>query len=133
MKSKRISNLEIRPTTYLLPKENWPKNPSWSIDYWYPNAYYGHESEYIRSESDPDWYYLSNSKYCRIHKDCFKNPQSCFSIASFRYDNHEGLYELSFIGDRPVQLTKEERDIFWELIKYGYDNLNKESDYDENE
>ena len=129
MKNKRIDNLEICPSTYLLPKEKWPEHPSWSINYWYPNAYYGHESEYIKSETDPDWYYLPDNRHCRIHKSCFKNPQSCFSIATFNYDDHEKLYQLSFVGDRAVQLTKKEVENFWKLIRYGYENLNKE-DYE---
>lgn len=128
MNNKRIGNLEIRPASYLLPKDKWPKNPSYHIDYWYPNAYYGRESEF---EKDGDWYYYPKHHSCRVHKDCFKHEQSCFSIASFSYDEHEGFYELHFIGDRPLQLTKEEREAFWELIKYGNIELNKRSDEDE--
>ena len=50
---KRIENLEFSPASYLLPKEKWPENPSWHIDYWYPNGYYGRESEFIK---EGDWY-----------------------------------------------------------------------------
>jgi hypothetical protein len=37
----------------------------------------------------------------------------------------EGFYELHFIGDRPLNITKEEKEIFWKLISIGDDILNK--------
>jgi hypothetical protein len=120
---KRIGNLEFRPAAYLLPKEKWPKNPSWHIDYWYPNGYYGKESEFIK---EGDWYIDKNIRNCRIHKDCFKNPESCMAIASFDYN--DGYYELRYVSDRPLSLNKEEREIFWTLVEYGYKCLNKEED-----
>ena len=128
IKSKRIENLEFGPASYLLPKEEYPKNPAWHIDYWYPNGYYGRESEFIK---EGDWYLYPDNPHCRVHKDCFKNPQSCMAIASFNYNNHEGCYELEFVGDRPIQLTKEERDIFWELLEYGFKQLNNQEEDEE--
>ena len=122
IEKKRIGNLEFAPASYLLPKEKWPKNPSWHINFWYPNGYYGRESEF---EKEGDWYI--DNRYglrCRIHKDCFKNPESCMAIASFDYD--DGYYELRYVSDRPLSLTKEERETFWTLIEYGYKCLNKE-------
>ena len=69
-------------------------------------------------------------KNCRVHKDCFKHKQSCFAIVSFDYDK-EGYYELHFIGDRPLNITKEEREIFWELLRYGDKVLNKNKEENE--
>ena len=129
IEKKRIGDLEFSPASYLLPKERWPENPAWDIDYWYPNGYYGRESEYIHPVvagiEQKDWYVNPMYPFGRIHKDCFKNPQSCMTIASFNYNSHEGCYELGFVGDRPIQLTKEERDIFWELLEYGFKQLNE--------
>lgn len=119
MKSRRIENLEFRQATYLLPKSEYPKHPSWCIDYWYPNSYYGRENEFIK---DVDNWYLSKDGSHRVHKNCFENPESCFAIASFDYD--EGEYELHFVSNRPLELTKEEREIFWKLIEYGDKQLN---------
>ena len=124
MINKRIGNLELRRASYLLPEEEYPEHPSYHIDYWYPNGYYGKENEYIK---DGDWYIYPDNSYCRVHKDCFKNPQSCFAIASFDYDK-EGFYELHFIGDRPLHITEEERKIFWELIIFGDKELNKKDE-----
>ena len=125
---KRIENLEFKRATYLLPEDEWPEHPSYHINYWYPNQYYGREDDFDKSE-DGHWYLYKNPEpwqcHFRIHESCFKNPESCFAVASFDYDKHEGYYELRFVGDRPLSLTKEEREIFWELIKYGDETLNK--------
>lgn len=127
IKKKRIGDLEFRPASYLLPIDEYPDNPAWHIDLWYPNGYYGRESEF---EKDGDWY-LYPDKYCRVHKDCFKNPQSCIAIASFNYNSHEGYYELQFVGDRPISLPKEQRDTFWELLEYGFKQLNNREENEE--
>ena len=128
IEKKRIENLEFAPASYLLPKEKWPENPAWHINYWYPNGYYGRESEFIK---EGDWYIDNRfGLKTRIHKDCFKHPQSSMAIASFNYNNHEGYYELEFIGDRPIQLTEDERTIFWELLEYGFKQLNNTKDDD---
>lgn len=128
IKKKRIGDLEFRPATYLLPKDEWPKNPSWSIDFWYPNGYYGRESEFIK---EGDWYLYPDTPHYRVHKDCFKHPQSCMAIASFNYNEHEGCYELEFVLDRPISLPKELRDTFWELLEYGFNQLNNQEENEE--
>ena len=43
----------------------------------------------------------------------------CFTIATFHYNNL-GFPELSFCGNRPTQLSKEEWNAFIELIQTGY-------------
>ena len=125
IEKKRIENLEFAPASYLLPKEKWPKNPSWHINYWYPNGYYGREFEFVK---EGDWYLYPDNHHCKVYKDCFKNPESCMAIASFNYNSHEGCYELEFIGDRPISLSKEDKEIFWELLEYGFKQLNNQED-----
>lgn len=124
-KSLRIKNLQFRKATYLGEE---PKHPSYHIDKWVPNRYYKKEDEYIK---EGNYYTYADPLYrnCRIHKDCFKNPEVCYGIAAFVYDDHEGFYELQFIGDRPLELDESERNTFWSLIEYGYKQLNCE-DYD---
>lgn len=121
MDRKRIGDLEFAPATYLLPEEKWPKNPAWHINYYYANIYYGREDEFIK---DGQWYLYPDNHHCRVHRDCFKHKQSCMAIGSFEYDKSEGVYEFSFVGDRPLSLNENERKTFWELIEYGYKQLN---------
>ena len=119
IKPKRIGNLMFRQATYL---GQQPEFSNWHIDFFYPNSYYGKENKYIK-EGD---YYIKDksSSYYRIHKDCFKHKESCYSIATFIRDEEE-FYKFSFIGARPLSLNKEELKNFWEVVKYGYKELNK--------
>lgn len=133
IENKRIGDLEFRPSSYLLPKDRWPKNPSYDIALWYPNNYYGRDDEFPEDPLDNS--FRTDPKYsnCRIHKSCFKHPETCFTIASFDYDEHEGFYELHFCLDRPIEYlnTVEKRDAFWELLYYGNEQLNNSKDEEE--
>ena len=119
---KRIKDLHFRKATYIGEE---PEHPSYHIDKWYPNSYYKQEHNYIK---EGDFYKYKDPLYanCRIHKNCFKNPESCYAIASFYWDSKEETYNFEFICDRPLYLNKEEQNNFWELIKYGFKTLNNE-------
>ena len=49
---------------------------------------------------------------------------------SLTYRSDE-LKQFEFVGNRPLQITIEEREIFWKLIQYGFDNLNNQEDEEE--
>lgn len=125
--NKRIDNLQLRKATYL-GKE--PEHVSYHIEKWEPNRYYGNEDKFI---IDGNYYRYPDNEYgfVRIHKSCFRHPETCYSIASFDWDDHEGIYELRFVGDRPLDLSKEEREVFWQLIELGEEVLNKHNGDDE--
>lgn len=121
VKSKRIGNLIFRKTTYFGIE---PEFPSWQIDFFYPNPYYGKENEYIK---EGDFYIkdIYDPFSVRYHKDRFKHKENCYSIASFIRNNKSDFYELKFILDRPLDLNEEELKNFWEIVKYGSTELNK--------
>lgn len=125
IENKRIENLEFRPASYLLPKDEWPENPAYNIVLWYPNSYYGRDDEFPEDPLDNSYRMDPVYPNLRIHKSCFKSEECCFTIASFEYDN-EGFYEVCFCIDRPIEYlnTPEKREIFWELLKYGNTQLN---------
>lgn len=116
----RINNLEFRQASYI---GEPPKNPNWEICLWQPNQYYGKEDMFIEQD---DYYYYPDDKYnfVKIHKSCFQNPETAFTIGTFRYDS-EGFYEFHFCGDRPIRYKhKFDLEDFWRLIEYGDDILN---------
>lgn len=129
IKSKRINKLELRRATYLLPESEYPEHPSYHIDLWYPNSYYGRDDEFPEDPRDPSYRLYPDMPSCRVHKECFKHPETCFAIASFDWDK-EGYYELHFVGNRPIEYLKtpEDRETFWELITYGDKQLNENND-----
>ena len=116
----RLGNLELRKAVYISDKV--PEHPSYHIDKWVPNVHYKQERKYIK---DGDYYRPKDgSLHYRVHKSCFKSPETCYSIASFDWDKEE-FYELHFVGDRPFNLNKEEKEVFWKLISIGNYILNK--------
>lgn len=117
----RISNIELREATYLVDP---PEHKAWHIDRWYPNVYYGKESEYTK-EGD---FYRAKGEICHtLHKSCFQHPEVCYAIAEFIWNN--GEYVFQYIGNRPLSLTKEEQEAFQEVIKYGFKKLTCYEEY----
>lgn len=122
----RIENLRLKKACYIGEE---PEMPSIHIDKIEPNSYYGHEDDYEWSEDGESAFWKNNETgethyNMRINKSCFENPESCFAIASFDYDEHEDFYELHFVGDRPLDLDENEREVFWNIIKIGNEILN---------
>lgn len=116
----RIKNLEFRKSSYLGQE---PENPSYSIDKWYKNEYYKQEKNYIK---EGEFYrYPDPEICCKIHKNCFKNKECCYTIAHFVWDEHEEYYNFEFVTDRPLDLTDQERVVFWRLIEHGFNVLNR--------
>ena len=120
---KRINNLEFKVATYLL--KNPPEIKAYHINRYMPNCYYGHESDFIKI--DNDWYRDPSFSWHRVHKSCFKNTETCYAIASFEYNKHEGIYEFMWVGERPLELTEQEEKDFKKLIIYGFNKLNYEN------
>ena len=117
---KRIKNIEFRECTYLCDP---PEIKSWELCYYYPNPDYGNEHLY---EKDGDFYVtVYNGVSFRRHKSCFKYRESCYTLGIFKYSDDSWSFE--FICDRPLELSKEEREVFWELLEYGYNKLNNNS------
>lgn len=51
--------------------------------------------------------------------------ESCFVISNFQYNSHEKFYEINFVGNRPLELKDDEKNIFWDLLLTGDYILNK--------
>lgn len=116
----RKGNLEFTKSSYF---REPPEHIGYSIIKWEPNNYYGRESEFIK---DGEFYHPNDEHYefVHIHRSCFKSPETSYAIASWDWNEHEECYDLSFVGDRPLNLTSEEWTIFRELLEYGFKQLN---------
>lgn len=117
----RKGNLEFGKCTYIGEE---PEYVRYEIRNWEPNPYYGREHLYIK---EGDYYIQKDNKYdyVRIHKNCFKNHELCYSIGFFIYNENTNEYEFSFCGERPLYESVE-WDLFREIIKYGFFKLNHE-------
>ena len=104
---------------------------------WYPNEYYNAEQKLIEEGyakvefENGNW--SMKKDYHSISSSCFKNPESCFTVATLHYDDGEGCCDMQTVGPRLLQLSKPEREDFFAVYEYAEDRireeeLNKEQD-----
>jgi len=116
----RIDNIECRNS-----------QGCYEIVKWYTNKYYGSEESMIEEGyerivyDDGRW---ALQKDCfTIHGSCFANPESCYTIATLQWDADEYCNELVSVGSRLLDLSKEERDAFFEVYRYAEDRIKQEN------
>ena len=110
----RIGNVEFRVSKTL------GSHPRDYIDivFWYPNSDYGQEYQY--EKIDGEWYIPKGMgcNFYRIHESCFKNPESCYSVATI--DIKEEPDVLS-VGLRPFDLKPKDRADFEAIVRLAYE------------
>jgi hypothetical protein len=85
------------------------------------NPHFGKESEYIL---DGEFYQKDKDSISKIHKNCFKNPESSYVLAYWiDINDDEKTPDLKFVGGRPFELTKEEMNDFMDLAKCGQQEI----------
>lgn len=93
---------------------------------WNTNRMYGKQDQY----DAPDARGLCKSKtdpYIKVHEDCFKQPEFCYTLASWDLADEEP--DLRYCGRRPLDLMLDEYDVFEQLVREGYEYIerNKEN------
>ena len=102
----RIDNIELRKINY--------KDSPYEFVKWYPNTYYKQEEKML-SEGYTDTGYSLRKDNVSVSYSCFENPESCYVVAWLEKDK-EGCY-LRTVGDRLLELSKEERDTLFEIYR----------------
>ena len=106
----RIDNIELRVTDI-----------GYHIIKWYTNEYYGAEERMIAEGYEK--VDTGNGEWCMrrdwtsIHASCFKNPESCYTIARLEYFAGEGCCELTTVGTRVLDLKKADRKTFFKVYR----------------
>ena len=117
----RINNVEYRQTRKLNSEETYDE-----IVLWYPNPNYGAE-EKMKSEGwmfDNDGAHKDNVHY---HIGCFKNPESCYTIADVEWNSAHDEFDIRSIGLRAFELNENDYRDFKDVLKHiakdaGYEN-----------
>lgn len=98
---------------------------------WYPNEYYNAEQKlieegYVKVEfENGNW--SMKKDYHSITSSCFKNPESCFTVATLHYDDGEGCCDMRTIGTRLLDLDKQERDDFFDVYAMAEERIHREA------
>lgn len=115
----RIGNIELRKGL-TFPIKDTPSKVYYEIVFWYPNTYYNKESEFIYVKETNN-YYKEEFPNFRISADCFKHPESCYTLATLctnRYHDEEP--DIKSVGSRPFRLSEEDKKDFLEVIDHIY-------------
>jgi hypothetical protein len=116
----RIENIECRNS-----------HGRYEIVKWYPNSYYGREEGMIEegytriTMKDGNW--AMTKDWHTVHGSCFVNEESCYTIATLEWDADEWCNELVSVGARLLDLSKEDRDAFFEVYRYAEDRIKQEN------
>lgn len=96
----RVGNIEMA-----LRQDTISGDALYEILAYYPNPYYGREKEYVK---DGEWFHPKDSPHSSIHKDCFKNRQSCYVIAWIRWNRAGDEFDIHSVGTRAFDLDEED-------------------------
>ena len=107
----RIDNIECRFS-----------HGRYDIIKWYPNDYYGKEEKMIEEEGYERIEYGKGGfglkkDHHTIDSSCFKNPESCYTVAYLEYDDDEQCCDLTTVGPRLLKLKKKDRKAFFQVYK----------------
>lgn len=114
MKNIRIENIELKKTKY--------KDSPYEFVKWYSNPTYGKWDEMVKEGWKEDYDSLTKD-HISYHKSCFQNPESCYVIAWMKKDNNS--WYLEYVENRLLDLSIEERNIFFDIYKKADKKLNK--------
>lgn len=123
----RINNIECRKSIY--------QSHEYEMVKWYTNNYYGKEKEllecgYERVEySGGDWGITKNNH--TINSSCFKNPESCYTIATLKENRREPDVDMETVGGRLLELEPNELNEFMKVYRLAYDMIMEKINEDE--
>jgi len=117
----RIDNIECRFS-----------HGRYDIIKWYPNDYYGKEEKMVEEEGYERVEYGNGGfglkkDHHTIDSSCFKNSESCYTIAYLGYDDDEQCCDLTTVGPRLLKLKKKDRKAFFQVYKIADEAIRLEN------
>jgi hypothetical protein len=107
------------------------KDGRYDIIKWYPNEYYGNEEAMIADgfvrvfHGNGDW--GMRKDWSTINSSCFKNPESCFTIATLEYSSGEGCCDLITVGSRVLDLKKKDLKTFFKVYRLAEKQIRQDN------
>jgi len=108
----RIGNIELRKSKSLRDVYYM------EVVQYYPNEYYGREEEFIY-DKEGHYYYSNGHPWWHISPNCFKYPESCMTICTFKVNEDEELDTIS-VGSRPFNLNEKDWVDYKKVVEFFY-------------
>ena len=117
----RINNIECRKY-----KSTKTKEIHYEIIKWYENKYFNKRDKMLSKDFKETFSGdgTTNGSYT-IDNSCFKNKESCYTIASLYLNYREPDIYLKSVGSRLLDLSKEERLDLFEVYKIANNKITK--------
>ena len=111
----RINNIGAEKAAYI---GEPPEDADLHVDIvkYHPNRYYGELEAYLKDgwEDRGDGVYHN---HVSISKECFKNKETNYVVASLKYNKKEDCTELTSVCDRLLYIENEDKENFWEVYR----------------
>lgn len=101
-------------------------NGSLHIVKYYKNQYFGNFDKMIEEGWEPNTKGGLYKDCVTITESCFKNPESCYTVAILELDRDEYTTSLHTVGQRVLDLNKSDRDDFFKVYKKAHKYLIKQ-------
>jgi hypothetical protein len=93
---------------------------------WQPNHYYGKLQEYLDSGYDLEDGFLCYSNH-RIQASIFDSPETCYTVATLKYDADEMCCDMNTVGARLLQLDETDRKDFFAVYELAEERIREEN------
>lgn len=130
----RINSIGAEQTVYLCKKKPEDAEYDISIVKYHPNRYYGELENYINNGWEDCGDFVRDKDHkgsVSIDKKCFEGKERNYVLAFLKYNNKEGVTELTSVGDRLLYIEEEDKKDFWEVYKIADRKLLELADKDD--
>lgn len=123
----RINDFECRSNIY--------RKDEYEMVKWEANQYYGNEEKLISEgyekvgHNSSDWG-LRNGSHT-INSSCFKNPETCYVIATLKLNRREPDVDMETVGSRLLELEPNELNEFMKVYRLAQGMIMEKMNEDE--
>lgn len=107
-------------------------NGSLHIVKYYPNQYFGNFDKMVSEGRESNAEGGLHKDCVTITESCFKNPESCYTVAILELDKDEYTTNLRTVGQRVLDLNKQDREDFFKVYKKAHKYLIKSMKNEQN-
>jgi hypothetical protein len=92
---------------------------------WQPNHYYNKREEYLADGWKSEGGFLRRDNVS-IQASIFDSAETCYTIATLKYDASEGCCDMLTVGPRLLDLNVNDRNDFFDVYQLAEDRIRKQ-------
>lgn len=92
---------------------------------WQPNHYYNKQEEYLADGWELDGGFFRRDNVS-IQATIFNSPETCYTIATLKWDADENCCDMETVGPRLLDLNINDRNDFFDVYQMAEDRIRKQ-------